>query len=154
PGTFPSGYTKWRRIGSAWNNASSNLYSFRKVGKKVFFGVENKILDTSSPAGATWTTITMGNIIPPNASIIYISLNIQDNDTSAGVILIPNTNIDLNVGSPTQFRQHVLATGATDAQVSNGNYPIPNPADATLRYYTDGTENYMRVGINGYEEDF
>jgi len=77
--TLPSGYTKYRRIGSVINNGSSNFYMFdykSDLGRERYCSYDEEDEDNiemlTNGAATSWTDIYLGARIPPTGLFIYL----------------------------------------------------------------------------------
>ena len=77
--TLPSGYTKYRRIGSVINNGSSDFYMFdykSDLGRERYCSYDEEDEDNiemlTNGAATSWTDIYLGARIPPTGLFIYL----------------------------------------------------------------------------------
>lgn len=63
---LPSGYTFFRRVGSIYNNASSNLRRIRQVQGKVRYTESLAALNGAVTSNA-WTAVSIASLVPPTA---------------------------------------------------------------------------------------
>lgn len=77
--TMPSGYTKYRRIGSVINNGSSDFFMFdykSDLGRERYCSYDEEDEDNiemlTNGAATSWTDIYCGARIPPTGLFIYL----------------------------------------------------------------------------------
>jgi len=77
--TLPSGYTKYRRIGSVINNGSSDFFMFdykSDLGRERYCSYDEEDEDNiemlTNGAATSWTDIYLGARIPPTGLFVYL----------------------------------------------------------------------------------
>lgn len=79
--TLPAGYTKWRAIGTVYNNGSSNIIPFTQRNRTVTYfsnvDASGKIISIGSTPGTTWTAIDASASISSTAISCFVAAYVQ-----------------------------------------------------------------------------
>ena len=132
PTSLPSGYTKFKRVGSIRANSSGNIVAFYQVGNRIYF--TNWIQDIG--AGSTSTTSTTSTLtVPPIVGIIAnVQLNFNtNNDTNIQAlgIIQPTWGLD----TPATGKYNIIGQDAGQEVVrTNAPCDLPVNASGQVRY--------------------
>ena len=149
PAAMPSGYTKHRRVGMAYNNSSSNIVAYNRVGNLVTLGSENVLIESASPP-STPTKYDLANIVPPNAGSVYLVLQSQHGTASTYVTVRP---VGYSGSLAYAFSWEISPTGATAMKQRIGFLKIPLLSTKAVLYQVSGTSiEWGHLGVGGYEE--
>lgn len=138
--TLPSGFTKYKYVGSILNNASNVLQFFKQVGNYFYF---NNIFDASpsSPTSTVYSTYTLS--VPRINGIIAMVKSILDY-TGTGVVTI---GINYRVtGTSAAFESFYKPTNGYDGLSAIEYVPTNNSAQIDVAFnYTAPATNFKII---------
>ncbi|MEK6615423.1 MAG: hypothetical protein AABZ32_04830 [Bacteroidota bacterium] len=156
--TMPSGYTKKRRVGAVWNNASSNFRQFVQEGNFCLYQEDDNFLLQAGSA-TTWTTINASAYIPPTSRRGYFNV------VTHGIYSSPNLYAGVNIrragGSGTygQLRNHIYSTSSSSDLVADKTFGFCDTnASQQIEYYIGNAPLLLSggayIGVAGYYDRF
>jgi hypothetical protein len=149
--TLPSGYTKYRRIGSVINNGSSNFYNFdykSDLGRQRYCSYDEEDEDNiemlTNGAATSWTDIYLGARIPPVGLFVYLMCRYtaQNYDQSAAM-----RNKDSSQGDP----PFIIYGGAnSNAATSAAVFRIWASTTRYIQYINFSSNCALTVWVKGF----
>lgn len=135
--TLPSGFTKYKYIGSVLNTASNTLRPFRQVGNYFYLGA---ITDSnpSSPTSGVFSTYTLS---VPRINGILAMVNARVDYTGTGVV---NIGVSYRItGTSIAFDSFFKPTNGYDGLSAIEYVPTNNSAQIDVAFiYTAPAANY------------
>jgi len=149
--TLPSGYTKYRRIGSVINNGSSDFFMFNywsDLGRERYCSYDEEDEDNiemlTNGAATSWTDIYLGARIPPTGLFIYLMCRYtaQNYDQSAAM-----RNKDSSQGDP----PFIIYAGAnSNAATSAAVFKIWASTTRYIQYINFSASCALTVWVKGF----
>jgi hypothetical protein len=139
--TLPSGYTKKRRVGSIYNDASSNFRQIRRCtcGRRRLVMFDNDVLVLEGGTATSYTDVDCSVAIPPTSRLGYIRFTVFD----AGAVCRLNWRMNgSTIGIPYSHRGY---------EQCEGIFRVPLDDSQIFEYYVD-SGNSVDVRIQGYWE--
>lgn len=111
--TVPVGYDMSRRLGSVYNDASSDFVNFKQVNKRIFYrnAIANRTVLANGSATVV-TAISLVNFVPPVAEKVYIDAW-NDGNRIAELFHDSDTIPNVNVHPANQILIDLLCSGQT-----------------------------------------
>lgn len=144
---IPSGYTKYRRVGSVLTNGSSNIDAFTQHGDEFLWNtpVSDSHQDNPGTSAQTVTLSTPGGV----KTIALITFHISNTGGSTNINGIV-TALDQADTAPssTVFTVRSLNPATSDDQSANGNVQIRTNTSSQIRTRIDGTGTNVDVDVS------
>lgn len=142
---IPSGYIRYRRIGSIVTDSSSNILGFYQAGD--YFGLNDRILElnTSSPT----TSGVLLSMSSPLGLEVIADLSVQLTHTATADLLITSPSETDSAASATNNTLRVLSSG------TNNNTKIQKMTNASsqIRYRSDvSSVSNVSVWLEGWTD--
>lgn len=139
PITLPSGYTLYRRIGSAKTNGSSQWTLFRQYGDEFIWDVPILDVNGISPTGST----TLHTLTVPTGINVLARINAALNASAYGsaVLLQSGTNSSSAPGTPAGNTSLTTQTNGT----IHGQFSFITSTSAQIRQQGSGTSTLYIV---------
>ena len=146
PTDMPAGYTGWRKVADFFNGSGAGITPFKQRGNLVTYMPAIELLNSGSPA-TTLTAVNSHVNLSSAATEAFFYINVQDDTDQIkgqfGALEYVGT-----LTAESSF--HVLATGATGAQISTFYQSIPLFESRNIKYALGGTPTSVEIRLNGY----
>lgn len=142
--TLPSGYTKYKYVGSILTNVSGNIIAFKQVGNYFYF---NNIFDASpsSPTSGVYSTYTLS--VPRVNGIIAMVNSVIDYTGTAVVTIGINYRI---TGSTVAFEGFYKPTNGYDGLSAEAFVPTNNSAQIDVAFIYTAPATNFKIKTKGY----
>lgn len=139
--TLPSGFTKYKYVGSFLTNSSGNIIAFKQVGNYFYF---NNIFDASpsSPTSGVYSTYTLS---VPRINGIIAMVNSRFDYTGTGIVAI-GINYRVTGSSTVAFESFYKPTNGYDGLSAIEYVPTNNSAQIDVAFnYTAPATNFKII---------
>jgi hypothetical protein len=140
--TLPSGYTKYKYLGSVLTNVSGNIIGFWQENHSFYFKVDNGIVNTTTPV-STLTNLTLS--APPNSKAITTSYINIGQSLGTGLYfkdIVNNTSYRVNVSENDSTNQNIF-----EIRVNNSSQIQYYLTVTSLQDFTISTIGYINLNI-------
>jgi len=149
--TLPSGYTFYRRLGSAYLNGSGNLITTTQYGNR--YSDTTFVLEDGDPDDAdTWQALDIRTAVPPTAKSVFGYFGVTANTVAEYGMAISSVNSmagGIGVTIPI-----ITVNASTDYQPVGGTFFELNlPEEYTLYWKASATGARYGVKIIGFIDD-
>ncbi len=132
--TMPSGYTYKARVGSVYNDASSNFVGFHQIDRTVYYNTYQSALSAGSATSLTSVSLTA--LVPPiAATAIVLGYCTADNVTDVTSLCYVSFN---NLSSTAYFAAEFNDNGSNDNWYRDTQTVILPMLTAQTAYYKVG----------------
>lgn len=152
---LPSGFTKWRKVGTIYNDSSSNILPIYKTWARATYWTDTSLVADAS-AGTTWTDVNLETVLSPNARNFTFGWRFQVAGTTSRCMFKFKGHLHVltDLGEGDQGKQQFdTSVSMTKVYASQMTMPIFN--SRIFQYRTDSAGGCELLDITGisYEED-